>query len=752
MHTHILGFPRIGKNRELKRALESFWKNEIPEHELLEKSDQIRRENWRIQSDAGLSLITTGDFSLYDHVLDTAVMLGSIPKRFRQSLSESGLKGYFDMARGNAQKDVPAMEMTKWFNTNYHYIVPELSKNLDQGRSNIVEETRKAASLGYNPKPVLLGPITFLTLGHAESESMRWGLLDHILETYIQKIRELSGICEWIQIDEPVLCTDMSSGAKSSAPEAWKALKKSSGDAKLMLATYFGPLEDNLESALDPGFDALHTDMSRPRETERLLQNLPQKTSLSAGVVNGRNIWKTDFKSVCSHLGDIAERIGTERLLIGSSCSLLHCPVDIAGEKQLDPAIKDWMAFAVQKCAEISYLGEAAQGNENEKTNTANQKSVSARRSHPRVKVEKIRKRCRDVDENMLNRTSDFIKRREKQDLRLPLFPTTTIGSFPQTAQIRSNRLKYKKGRLNREEYRHFIKNEIKGIVRKQENIGLDVLVHGEPERNDMVEYFGQNLEGFCFTENGWVQSYGSRCVKPPVIYGDIHREKPITVDWIKYAQSLTSRPIKGMLTGPVTMAGWSFVRDDLPRSEVCKQLALYLRDEIKDLETAGIRIIQVDEAAFREGLPLKRKDWEEYLSWATKIFRLATSGVSDETQVHTHMCYSKFNSIIKWIAEMDADVISIECSRSKMNLLEVFREFRYPNEIGPGVYDIHSSRIPSEEEMYSLLEKALQYIPKENLWINPDCGLKTRDWAEAEASLDNMVKAALRLRKEHAK
>ncbi len=754
MKTHILGFPRIGANRELKKALESYWKGDIDAQELSRVGNEIKEQNWKIQKEAGLDTVTTGDFSYYDQVLDTIAMLGAVPERFDYNTRDIPFATYFQMARGTTSDNLPAMEMTKWFDSNYHYIVPEFTESTRFKRMSdkILEETRHAQSLGYQVKPVLVGPITFLALGKSLDGVDRWKFLDEIVSIYKEIIAELSVTCQVIQIDEPVLCTDMSVEAKKAFPLAWKSLRESAGNSRLLLAAYFGALEDNLDLALSSHCDILHLDLVRGTgQLEEVLQKLPEYMALSLGVVDGRNIWKTNLDKVLTELNALKERINPDRLIVSSSCSLLHSPVDLAGEIKLDESIKNWMAFAVQKCHEVAVIGEVLHGGNRDYELMLNARAIGDRAQHPELTRDDVRERTAAVTPEMLKRKGSYHERKEEQTewLKLPAFPTTTIGSYPQTREIRSTRFKFKKGEIDKDSYELFIKERIKETVKKQEELGLDVLVHGEPERNDMVEYFGQQLDGFCFTQNGWVQSYGSRCVKPPVIYGDVHRPHPMTVDWITYAQSLTQKPMKGMLTGPVTILCWSFVRDDLPRADVCQQIALAIRDEVLDLEKAGVKIIQIDEAALREGLPLKKSGHESYLHWAVDCFRLAVSGVENSTQIHSHMCYSEFNAIIEWIARMDADVISIESSRSKMELLDAFERFDYPNGIGPGVYDIHSPRIPNADEITDLLRKALKVVAPERLWVNPDCGLKTRGWQETAESLKNMVAAAHTLRAE---
>jgi len=755
MLAHVLGFPRMGGNRELKTALESYWKGETSAQALLDSAAAVREGNWRLQAAQGLDLVTVGDFSLYDHVLDTSVMLGAVPPRFGLSDRAVDLDTYFRMARGDAKAGIPAMEMTKWFDTNYHYIVPELAAvpRYFLARASVLEDARRARELGYSPKAVLVGPVTWLLSASTPDGVDRFSHLPALARVYAQLIAELALLCPWIQIDEPVLCTDLDTEAKDALRESWKVMHEAAGKAKLLLTTYFGSLGDNLELAQSLPCHGLHVDLRRgPDQLDRVLQTLPAGHSLSLGLVDGRNIWKADLGQALQRLTLAVDRLGPERVLAASSCSLLHCPVDLESETDLLPELKDWMAFAVQKCAEVALLKTAATGGPAQEALMANAGSLRRRAESPLTSDPKVRQRVAAIDEAMRKRPTPFPERAKLQAgaLHLPRFPTTTIGSFPQTAEIRRARLHFRRGETDKAEYETFLHETIQDVVRRQEGLGLDVLVHGEPERNDMVEYFGQQMKGFCFTKNGWVQSYGSRCVKPPVIYGDVSRPEPMTVAWSRYAQSLTSKPMKGMITGPVTILNWSFVRDDIARPEVCTQLALAMRDEVADLERAGIGIIQIDEAALREGLPLQRAEHEGYLSWAVDCFRLTSCCVSDATQIHTHMCYSEFNSIMEWIARMDADVISIEASRSGMALLEAFDDFSYPNDIGPGVYDIHSPRVPDQEEILGLLRRALAVIPAERLWVNPDCGLKTRAWPETMASLANMVAAARRLRQEN--
>ncbi|QLA16811.1 5-methyltetrahydropteroyltriglutamate--homocysteine S-methyltransferase [Desulfolutivibrio sulfoxidireducens] len=754
MESHILGFPRVGSARELKFALERHWRGELSAEELLGLGRDLKTRHWKIQADAGLSLVAVGDFSFYDHVLDTAVMLGLTPERFADRDAPAFPDRYFRMARGDAHRNVPAMEMTKWFDTNYHFLVPELTPGMVPRLScqAVIDDARLARDLGYRPKAVLLGPVTFLSLCKEYGGMERFELLSEVASAYREVLRQLAPLCEWIEIDEPILCTDMPLAAKASFLPVCAMLRTAAEGARLILGTFFGGLGDNLDLALACGFDALHLDLTRAgQELEAVVGRLPENMALSLGLVDGRNIWKTDLARAVGTARGVADRLGRDRVFAASGCSLLHSPVDVDLETGLDPTLRGAMAFAVQKCREIGVIGAVLDGGDRTEALRENAACLTARRAGAGVRDSEVRRRLEGVTPEMLSRKSPFAERKKLQNaaLSLPLLPTTTIGSFPQTAEIRAARLALRRGEMDQAAYEARIKGVIADVVARQEELGLDVLVHGEPERNDMVEYFGQMLRGFAFTGNGWVQSYGSRCVKPPVIYADVSRPRPMTVSWISFAQSLTKKPVKGMLTGPVTILNWSFVRDDLPRSEVCRQIALAVRDEVLDLERSGVPVIQIDEAAFREGLPLARADQEAYLTWAVECFRLTASGVGDKTQIHSHMCYSEFGAIIRWIAAMDADVVSIESSRSKMELLEAFREYEYPNDIGPGIYDIHSPRVPGVEEMAGLVRKALAVVPAGRLWINPDCGLKTRDWPETMASLANMVEAARLVRAE---
>ncbi len=769
MKKFVLGFPRMGIQRELKFAMESFWKGECSADDLFRTGAELRKKHWKIQSDAGLNNVAVGDFSFYDHVLDTAMMLGLIPKRFAHlplNTEAEQISAYFKMARGDQadglnSSSLHAMEMTKWFNTNYHYIVPELDAESQPAYrcQKLEKEVHEARNAGFAPRPILLGPITFLAISKGASLTNAqpgetynvWEKLNSIISVYEEVIRNLAPNCEWIQIDEPILCSDIPEEGKSQFKAVYERLNTAAGNAKILLTTYFDALDDNLPLAISSGCAGLHVDLLRGAQAlDSILDALPDEMILSAGLVDGRNIWKNDFQKTIETLQKIQNRLGAERVMLASSCSLLHSPVDLECETALNPTLKNWMAFAVQKCAEIEILADIFDGKERAQELKENILAIQSYQKSPLVHHAETETRAKNVTVEMLRRNNAYPIRREAQKvLNLPILPTTTIGSFPQTQEIRRTRRAFQKGALSEMEYQNAMKNQIRDVIAQQEELGLDVLVHGEAERNDMVEYFGQQLNGFCFTTNGWVQSYGSRCVKPPVIYGDVYRSHPMTIDWITYAQSLTSKPVKGMLTGPITILCWSFIRTDIERSEVAKQIALAVRDEVVDLENAGVRIIQIDEAALSEGMPIKKRDHANYLKWAVEAFRLASSDVQDKTQIHTHMCYSEFNRIIQAIAAMDADVISIESSRSKMELLNSFAKYEYPNEIGPGVYDIHSPRIPSVSEIKELLKIASAVIPLERLWVNPDCGLKTRTWEEVIPSLTNLVTAAKEVRTE---
>ncbi|WP_175753247.1 5-methyltetrahydropteroyltriglutamate--homocysteine S-methyltransferase [Burkholderia ambifaria] len=757
--THNLGFPRIGAKRELKFGLERYWKGESSRDELKALGAELRERHWNDQRD--LDLAPIGDFAFYDQVLDMSFMLGNLPKRV-QGFHGDVLDNYFRVARGRSAQaadehaaccgGVSAGEMTKWFDTNYHYIVPEFhaDTNFSLDPSCLLQQLAEARALGVATKPVILGPVTYLWLGKAKDDSDRLALLPKLLPVYGALLDTLTaqGV-EWVQIDEPILVTELDAEWRQALRAAYAALE--TRRIKLLLATYFGPLRDNLTLAASLPVDGLHVDAINARdEVDALVRELPGDRVLSVGAINGRNIWKTDLNATLDWLEPLAKQLG-DRLWIAPSCSLLHVPVDLASEEKLDAEIRSWLAFALQKLDELKVLATALNEGRDKVADAlaANAAAIDSRRRSPRVNNPAVKAAIARIDAQLGNRASPYTQRAPKQSARLnlPAFPTTTIGSFPQTAEIRQARSQFKSGALDEAGYRAAMQAEIERSVREQESLELDVLVHGEAERNDMVEYFGEQLDGYAFSQFGWVQSYGSRCVKPPILFGDISRPKAMTVEWITYAQSLTNKPMKGMLTGPVTILNWSFVRDDQPRSVSCYQLALAIRDEVLDLEKAGVRVIQIDEAALREGLPLRRAQWGEYLKWAVEAFRITANGVQDDTQIHTHMCYSEFNDIIASIADMDADVITIETSRSDMELLDAFDSFRYPNEIGPGVYDIHSPNIPTQDHIVGLMKKAAERIPAERLWVNPDCGLKTRQWAEVIPALTNMVAAAKALR-----
>ncbi|WP_347218352.1 5-methyltetrahydropteroyltriglutamate--homocysteine S-methyltransferase [Chryseobacterium sp.] len=766
MQTHLLGYPRIGSKRELKKACEQYWSGKIVLEELLTAGRTICNQNWNLQKEAGIDLIPCNDFSYYDQVLDMSLIVGAIPTRYHEvalKKNNSELDLYFAMARGYQKDglDITAMEMTKWFDTNYHYIVPEFYRNqqFKLTSDKIFNEFSGAKQAGINAKPVIIGLVSYLLLGKEKEEGFdKLDLAHNLLPVYIEILSKLqSQGAEWIQFDEPFLALDITEKAKEVYTFVYAELKRLFPKLKFIVTTYFEGLKNNLSLAVSLPVNVLHIDLVRnPEQLEDVLHSIPESLSLSLGVVDGRNIWKNDYEKSLSLIKKAFEKLGPERVFIAPSCSLLHSPCDLDFETTLNPEIKNWLSFAKQKVKEVVTLKELAAGTSDPTILhdfEDNKNTVAGRKTSPLIHNEEVKLRANSVTEKDSQRKKPFNIRKEKQQkaLQLPLFPTTTIGSFPQTAEVRTWRAKFKKGELTAEQYDALLKEETQRTIRWQESIGIDVLVHGEYERNDMVEYFGEQLQGFTFTKNGWVQSYGSRCVKPPVIFGDVSRPEPMTVYWSQYAQSQTSQWVKGMLTGPVTILQWSFVRDDQPRSETCKQIALAIRDEVQDLEKAGIRIIQIDEPAIREGLPLRKTDWQNYLKWAVEAFKISASGVEDATQIHTHMCYSEFNDIIKNIADMDADVITIECSRSQMELLHAFADFKYPNEIGPGVYDIHSPRVPSKEEMIELLKKAQDVIPSNQLWVNPDCGLKTRHWEETEKALIAMVAAAKEASVEYA-
>jgi 5-methyltetrahydropteroyltriglutamate--homocysteine methyltransferase len=762
-----LGFPRIGDMRQLKKAVEAYWKGQSSQKELLEKGAELRAHNWKLQKDAGIDIIPSNDFSFYDQVLDTTCLLGMIPKRYKHTGGNVDIDTYFAMARG-AQKDgldVTAMEMTKWFDTNYHYMVPEFEDGMKAKLSStkIFDQFAEAKALGISTRPVLIGPVTYLTIGKRQNENMDWmPLWESIMPVYEEILKKLEEMgATGIQIDEPCLATDLWEGAEMTYKKTYERLRKATG-MKIMLATYFDSLRDNAKWAYDLDVDGIHIDLCRGsgqanttvNKAENLLDEALSKIgskTLSLGIVDGRNIWKNDLSASLSKIEKAVAKLGSDKVFVAGSSSLQHAPVDLKSEEKLDAELKGWMAYATQKLDEIATLTKGANKGrdaiaEELKVSDAAQAS---RKASPRIHNKDVEARVKAITPDMKKRKSPFAQRQKVQHaaLKLPLYPTTTIGSFPQTPDIRKARADFKAGKIKEADYKSAMEKEIKMVVDFQHEVDLDVLVHGEPERNDMVEYFGEQLSGFAFSQYGWVQSYGSRCVKPPIIFGDVSRPKPMTVEWSKYAQSITPKIMKGMLTGPITILQWSFVRDDQPRNDTALQIALAIRDEVSDLEKAGIKMIQIDEAAFREGLPLRKADWKDYLDNAVENFRISQCCVEDTTQIHTHMCYSEFNDVIDSIGDMDADVISIECSRSQMELLEAFIEYKYPNEIGPGVYDIHSPRVPSTQEMVDLLDKAKKNLDERQIWVNPDCGLKTRAWPETKAALKGMVDAAKQMR-----
>ncbi len=761
-----LGFPRIGKRRELKFALENFWSGKSHIVTLQDIAAGLRQENWALQKAHGLNHIPSNDFSLYDHVLDTSVMVGAIPQNYEWKGGPAAPETYFAMARGSqgshdhegcAHHGVAAQEMTKWFDTNYHFMVPELTRGQEftLGSNKPVDEYREASKQGFDTRPVILGPVTFLKLAKSKDDRLDpLSLLPGLLPVYTEILRRLSANgAQWVQIDEPALVLDLDESTQTAFRVAYAFFARALPRLKLLLTPYFGALGDNLDLALGLPVAGLHLDLCRaPEQLNGVVAQAPAGLVLSLGVIDGRNVWRADLEAILRRIEPVITQRGTDHLILAPSCSLLHTPVDLELETDIDPDFKSWLAFATQKLEELSILGKAINTGKDSVRDelAAASRAIETRRTSTKIHDEAVKQRLRAVTTEQAQRQSPYPARREKQkSLGLPDFPTTTIGSFPQTDGVRKARAEHGKGALTANAYAALLRKETETSIRWQEEIGIDVLVHGEFERNDMVQYFGEQLSGFAFTKHGWVQSYGSRYVRPPIIFGDVSRPKAMTVEWSSFAQSLTDKHMKGMLTGPVTMMQWSFVRDDLSRDQVCRQIGLALRDEVSDLEKAGIKIIQIDEPAIREGLPIRRADWAAYLDWAIECFRLSASGVRDETQIHTHMCYSEFNDIIDSIAAMDADVISIETSRSKMELLDAFVTYHYPNEIGPGVYDIHSPRIPPVDEMAGLLRKAKRNLAPDQIWVNPDCGLKTRKWEEVKPALVNMVEAAKLLRLE---
>ncbi|MCC7119093.1 MAG: 5-methyltetrahydropteroyltriglutamate--homocysteine S-methyltransferase [Anaerolineales bacterium] len=754
-----LGYPRLGAKRELKWALESYWAGKTKAADLLQTAKALRLEHWKLQQTAGIDVIPSNDFSLYDHVLDTTMMIGAIPARYAKLEKPTDLDLYFAMARGTQQgaTNFAAMEMTKWFDTNYHYIVPEIEKDQTYrlASAKVVDEFNEAQAAGIHTRPVLLGPVSYLLLSKSTStDGVPLNTLAKLIPVYVEVLQRLAAAgADWVQMDEPCLALDLDEAARKAYADAYNQLGQVA-NLRLLVATYFGGLEDNLELAVGLPVYGLHVDLVRaPQQLDHVLAQLPAEKTLSLGVVDGRNVWRTDLDAALQKVQTAVIALGAERVQIAPSCSLTFSPQDLDLETKLDDELKSWLAFARQKLDELALLKKAVSGGVESAAESfkVSRAALQSRRESLRTHNPQVRQRLEAVSDSMLNRAHDFETRKsaQAQKLGLPPLPTTTIGSFPQTPEVRAQRSAKNKGSLTQAQYDEFLKTEIARTIQKQEELGLDVLVHGEFERTDMVEYFGERMTGIAFTQNGWVQSYGSRAVRPPIIFGDVARPEPMTVDWSAYAQSLTKKPVKGMLTGPVTILEWSFVRDDQPRALTCRQLALAIRDEVLDLERAGIGIIQIDEPAFREGFPLRKAEQNDYLQWAIESFKLSASGVQDETQIHTHMCYAEFDHIIEAIGRMDADVISIEASRSKMELLDAFKQYQYPGEIGPGIYDIHSPNIPAQAEMEDLLAKAAQVVPNDRLWVNPDCGLKTRQWEQVLPALTNMVNAAQAVRQQ---
>ncbi len=752
-----LGFPRIGPKRELKKAVEAYWKGNLSQEEMLSVASDIRMNNWKTQKSAGINHIPSNDFSLYDQMLDMSCQLGCIPERYDWTGGNVDFDTYFAMARGSQKngRDVIACEMTKWFDTNYHYLVPEFEEHqvFTPSSTKIFDQYKEAKDAGIETRPVLIGPITYLSLGKMHDDSDPMALLPKLLPVYEDILKRLDKMgVGWVQIDEPYLAMDLTQSHKDAYQTAYIGLNNARGDMKLMVTSYFEGLRDNLELATSLPVQGLHIDLRRAAEQlDDVLNNLSDEMVLSLGLVDGRSIWKNNLCNSLDIIKKATDKLGETRVMIAPSCSLLHVPIDLELEEKMDSQIRNWMAFAKQKLDEIGTLAKAVNEGEDAVTGKldTSSKITEERKTSTRIHNKKVQERIASLNEGMRQRKNPYASRAviQQERLKLPMYPTTTIGSFPQTQEIRKARAAYKNGTLPEADYRQAMNAEIETCVRYQEKIDMDVLVHGEPERNDMVEYFGEQLDGYIFSKFGWVQSYGSRCVKPPIIYGDVSRPKPMTVEWTKYAQSLTDRPMKAMLTGPITILMWSFKRDDISWEDSARQIALAIRDEVADLEKAEIAVIQVDEAAIREGVPLRYADRSNYFDWTVDCFKLSTACVEDKTQIHTHMCYSEFNDMIEKIADLDADVISIETSRSQMELLDAFVDFKYPNEIGPGVYDIHSPRIPTKDEMEGLLQKAAKVIPEERLWVNPDCGLKTRGWAEVKPALENMIAAAKDMR-----
>ncbi|RCW45283.1 methionine synthase (B12-independent) [Halopolyspora algeriensis] len=750
----VLGYPRIGPHRELKRALESYWAGRSSEAELRDVARTLRTNTWRELSDAGLDSVPSNTFSYYDQVLDTAVTFGAVPRRYTD-LGANALDTYFAMARGN--DSVPPLEMTKWFDTNYHYLVPEIGPDTSFALTDRtpIEQYREAAALGVTTRPVLVGPVTFLLLakpdGSAPATFRPLDRLGDLLACYAELLRELHHAgAEWVQLDEPAFTADRSPAEKERLGHAYRVLGDLTERPKVFVPTYFGDAGESLHTLATAPIEAVGVDLvAGPVSPDRLpgITGLRDKT-LVAGLVDGRNIWRTDLDSALCTAATLLGVAGN--VAVSTSCSLLHVPYDAEAETSIDPQVKSWLAFAKQKVDEVVTLGRAlSEGREAVGAElNASREAIADRGASERLRNERVRSRVDTLRPGDYRRSECATRRPAQQHaLRLPPLPTTTIGSFPQTADVRKARAALRNGTIDRTSYHQRMVDEIQRVIALQEEIGLDVLVHGEPERNDMVQYFSEHMEGFVSTDNGWVQSYGSRCVRPPILFGDVARPRSITTEWAKIAQSLTDKPVKGMLTGPVTILAWSFVRDDQPLEDTAAQVALAIRDEVVDLEATGIRVIQVDEPALRELLPLRAEQQRDYLRWAVDAFRLATSGVAERTQIHTHLCYSEFGEVIDAIVALDADVTSIEAARSRMEVLDDLNAVGFGRGVGPGVYDIHSPRVPQTDEVEKLLRAALESMPAERLWVNPDCGLKTRGYAEVDSALRSMVAAAAQVR-----
>lgn len=771
----ILGFPRMGANRELKKATEAYWAGKISVESLIETGKTLRAAHWKLQKEAGADIIASNDFSFYDQVLDHIQLFSAVPERYTK-YGLAPIDEFFAMGRGlqrpateaSSAVDVPSLEMVKWFDSNYHYVKPTLAHNQIfklAANPKPVAEFLEAKAQGITTRPVLVGPVSFLHLGKADRAAGHKvepiTLLENLLPAYEELLIKLAEAgAETVQIDEPILVLDLPDPrTKAAFKAAYERLTSLDNGPKLVVATYFGDIVHNLDVL--PSLakaSGIHIDLVRaPQQLDKVLKAIAPSQVISLGLVDGRNIWKTNFQKAIDTAQKAIEAVGVDRIVISTSSSLLHTPHTLGSEKKLPAEVADWFSFAAEKAKEVAILAKAVtSGTASVQAELdANAKSMDARKNSTRTNDPAVKERQSKITPDMYNRNSPFADRIAKQQkhLGLPLFPTTTIGSFPQTKEIRVARQKLTKGEINTTQYEQFINEEIELVVKEQEAIGLDVLVHGEPERNDMVQYFGERLTGYVFTTHAWVQSYGSRCVRPPIIVGDVSRPAPMTVKESKYAQTLTKKPMKGMLTGPITCLRWSFPRDDVHQSVQAEQLALALRDEVHDLEAAGVNVIQVDEPAIREGLPLRAgTEREAYLDWAVKSFRLSTTGVKDSTQIHSHFCYSEFQDFFHAITALDADVMSIECSKSDAKLLKVFDDEAYPRHIGPGVYDIHSPRVPSEQEIKDRIAEMLEHLKPEQLWIDPDCGLKTRQWPETKAALTNMVNAAKYYREKYAK